>query len=148
MGSKQSGNRRPKRREDPNNLSRRITIVLNPRKEEHRWALSLLDAFDAEQQQLPLNERRYRGDLMVEALVVHAGYERQEPTVQASAQDVIAIRDIVQYIMDKIESGGLPGGGGKRRKKEAPAVISGSMQATIDRYIAGGLSGDADVDED
>lgn len=143
-----SGNRRPKRRANPEDKSFTVSIRLNPRKEAHRWARDYLAAFDAEQEQLPEDERQYRGDLVVAALMAYDGQQQTEPTVIASAQDVVAIRDIVQYILDQVQQGGLPVANGKRKPKVKPATVSPSMQATINRYIDNGFTGDDQLDED
>lgn len=143
-----SGNFRSKRRADPADKSFTVSIRLNPRKEAHRWARDFLAAFDEEQARLPEDERQYRGDLVVAALMAYDGQQQTEPTVTASAQDVVAIRDIVQYILDQIQQGGQPASSGKRKPKLKAADLSDSMQATINRYMSGGFTGDADLDED
>lgn len=150
MGSIKSGNRTSRRRASPEEKSVNASIRLNPRKEGHRWALDYLAAFDAEQERLPMDERRFRGDLVVDALMAYAGHEQEEPTVRANAQDVVMIREIVQYMMDKFESGAYAatGGGTKRKKREPQAQLSDTMQATVDHYIANGFTGSQDLDED
>lgn len=149
MGNERSGNRKPKRKADPADKSRPITIRLNPRKPEHRWALDYLEEFDREQLQVDEDNRLARGDLIVDALMVRAGIERTEPTVIARAEDVQQIRQIVEYLMDKVESGEL-GSGGKRqpKRREQSIKITSELRETVDRYITGGLSGADDLDED
>lgn len=149
MGGKGSGNRRPRKKADPDEKSRGITIRLNPRNPKHLWALDYVYNFDYEQGQKPEDARLYRGDLFVDALAVYAGYTKEERPVEVSAQDVADIRDIVEYILDRIENGGIvSSGAGKRQKREHYADISESMQATIDHYISSGFTGDNDLDED
>lgn len=149
MGSAQSGNRRPKRRAAPEDKSRAVTIRLNPRREEHRWALAYLEQFDREQLQVDEASRWTRGDLIVDALMTRAGVERTEPTVIARAEDVLHIRQIVEYLMDKVESGELGSGARKQSRRREPAVmITAELRETVDRYVQGGLSAADDLDED
>lgn len=143
-----SGNFHPKTKADPAQKSFNISIRLNPRKPEHRWAAEYLAAFDAEQARLPEDERQYRGDLIVAALQALAGVQASEPTVTASARDVERIGQIVEYIMDRIDSGAFTAAKPTRKKREQPNELSDSMKATIDRYTAGGFTGGSDLDED
>jgi len=150
MGNAQSGNRRPKQRAAPEDKSRPVTIRLNPRKDEHRWALAYLEQFDREQLQVDEGNRWTRGDLLVDALQAREGLERTEPIVVASASDVVHIRQIVEYLMDKVESGELGGGSGRKSsRRRAPAVeITAELRETVDRYVQGGLSSADGLDED
>lgn len=143
-----SGNFRPKRRADPADKSFTVSIRLNPRKPEHRWARDYFEAFDAEQARLPEGERQYRGDLVVAALMAYDGQEQAEPSVTARAEDVAFIRDMVQYVVDQMQQGALPAANGKRKKPAKPVAFSESMQATINRYIDSGFVGDRELDED
>lgn len=148
-GNKRSGNRNPRQKAPGNLKSKQVNMHLNPRNEWHKWALGYITDFQKEQLQRPDSERLTLGDLFVEGLQALAGIERTEPRVIASAEDVVQIHSIVQYIMDKLESGGFAVSEGKKRtKREKQTPLSEGMQATVDRYMSKGFIGSEDLDED
>lgn len=148
MGSKKSGNRLPKEKASPDEKSVNFGIRLNPRNDDHRWALGEVRRFLSEQRALPLEQRRSLGDLFVEALQAKQGIERVEPTVLVSAWDVADIKSIVQYLMDKIESGEFAPATNTRKKRAPKNDLSESMRETVDRYLSRGFAGSDDLDED
>lgn len=148
MGSKASGNRKPRIKADKREKSYSISVGINPRKDEHRWFAEYLEKFERGQQQNPPDKRLSRGDFIIQRVRLSEGIEPYEPTLTANAHDIADIRAIVQYIMERLESGVMVQSGNKRAKREKAKPLSSGMAATIDHYIDSGFSGTDDLDED
>lgn len=147
MGSKNSGNRKPKRRAPITDKSQLRSFRFNPKK--HQWFLEYLEAFDREQEALPERDRKTRGDWIMEMAQAYEGMEIGNPTLTANAHDIADIRAIVQYIMERIEGGlTVSQGGEKKGKRPKAKPLSDGMRTTIDHYIDNGLSDTSDLDED
>jgi len=148
MGSKASGNRKPRIRASEREKSYSISVGINPRKKEHLWFAEYLEAFERNEERNPPDKRLSRGDFIIQRVRLSEGIEPYEPTLTANAHDIADIRAIVQYIMERIESGALVQSGGKRAKREKVQPLSSGMVATIDHYINNGFSGADGLDED
>lgn len=137
MGSEKSGNKEPREKSPPEMQSRLVQFRLNPKNQNERWALERIDYYKAQGEGLK--------ELFMRLLRDHENAEYVEPTVIASAGDVVDIKQIVQYIADKIESGELGSSNGKRRRKPEPEIpISNATRAMLDRHLVGGLLEDDD----
>lgn len=148
MGSKASGNRTPRQRVDANEKSFSMSVGINPRNPSHQWFVHYVDDFEKSQAHLPREQRLSRGDFIIQRVRLSEGIEPYEPTLTASAHDIADIRAIVQYIMERLESGVMVQSGNKRPKREKAKPLSSGMAATIDHYIDSGFSGTSDLDED
>lgn len=147
MGGKASGNRRDRKKLPPELKSRTVQFRLDPKKEAegHAWALERTEYYTDQY----LSVGKQTAEFYIDLLLCFENRERVEPTVLAGAGDIVDIKQLVQYIADKIETGELvrPASGKPRRKKEQQVELSDSMRATLDKYISGGLLGD-DEDEE
>lgn len=138
MAKKASGNRTPREKLPPEWKSQLRQFRLDPKDANERWALERIDYYKSQGEGLK--------ELFLRLLRDHEDAEYIEPTVVASAGDVVDIKQLVQYIVDRMESGEFVrgNGGSKRKKRESEIPVNDAMRATLDRYIAGGLLGDED----
>lgn len=140
MGSKTSGNKESREKLPPELKSQLRQFRLDPKDPNERWALERIDYYKSTGEGLK--------ELFLRLLRDHEDAEYIEPTVVANAGDVVDIKQLVQYIVERMESGEFTrGNGGSKRKKREPEIpVNDAMRATLDRYIAGGLLGDEDDD--
>jgi hypothetical protein len=142
MGSKNSGNRVSRRPKLPPELKSRLYQVrLDPKKPEHRPLMDGLDNYLS-------NDGYERGEQMREllelGLVAKGAGEFQQRQVRVSTDDVLDIKEVVYYIMDKLESGLIVQGSGGRVKKAKKIDLPDPIRNTLDHYIGGGISAEDD----
>ncbi len=136
MVKKASGNRTPREKLPPEKKSRLVQFRLDPKDTNDAWLLDFIQRRESEGETLrQLFARLARADANAAPI---------EPVVIASAEDVLDIKQVVQYIMDRIDSGDFGRTSGRRKKQEPEIQISSAARAMLDRHIAGGLLGDDD----
>lgn len=128
------GNRTPRQRKPENEKSRHFQFRLLPKNatsNNDQWLIDLID-----------NDPDDLRTLIGKMAEQYTNRTPVEPSVIADAYDVLDIRQIVQYIADKLESGEFAPAAGKRRKRDAEPPINEAMRSMLDRHIAGGLLDD------
>lgn len=141
MGSKTSGNRLKRPEKLPVEMKSRLyQFRLDPKKDTHRPLIDKLDGYLSNDKYERAEQIRELIDIGLAAKGVGEFDQRQ---VKVSSNDVLDIKEVVYYIMDKLESGVLVQGGGKRKKAKA-IELPESIQSTLDHYIGGGITGEDD----
>lgn len=139
MGSKR-GNRTPREKKPSHQKSQHYQFRLLPRDDHHEHDQWLIDLIE--------NEQRKGKSLraFVSELATHySNRPPVEPLVIVDAGDVVDIKQLVQYIADRLESGDFARTSGRRRKQEPDTPINDAVRSMVDRHIEGGLLED---DED
>lgn len=138
MKKKASGNFTPRDKKPDDEKSKLVQFRLHPDNVDEAWALERIDHYRD-------NGLSLRS-LFVEALAAYEGRRMPVRSVDVTGSDVLEIKDIVQYIAEKLDSGewsqGRPA---KRKTREREVNLPDAVRSTLDRYIGGGLT---DEDED
>jgi hypothetical protein len=139
MGSRLSGDRSTPRAKLPKELkSRLIQTRLDPKKPDQKKLLDRLAVY-------------FNNGWTLRLLLEHGidAIEGRDSNryVAVDGQELIEVRQIVQYIMDKLESGAFVSQVAPRtsRKKNADMQLSANVRDALDHYLSGGITAD---DED
>jgi len=140
MGSHKSGNHQPREQKSPDEKSRLYQFRLHPDNPDEAWAMERLEAY--RKQGLSLRQ------WAVEAVALTEDMGLPVREVAVNAQDVLDIKDALQWLMEQLESGAFAGGGRRTGGRQKKVNVPQSVVKTLERYMGGGMVSDDDEYED
>lgn len=135
---KRSGNRTPREKKPDDEKSKLVQFRLHPDNVEEAWAMERITHYRKNGMSLR--------QLFVDALAAYEDLHLPVRTIDVAGSDVLEIKDLLQYIAEKLANGEWVQGETKKRKtmKHRNIDLPDAVRNTIDRYIGGGLTDDED----
>lgn len=135
---KRSGNRTPREKKPESEKSKLFQFRLHPDNVEEAWAMERIKHYND-------NGLGLRG-LFIEAIASYEGRKMPVRTVDVNGSDVLEIKDLLQYIAEKLANGEWVQGDMKKQKstKTRNIELPDAVRNTLDRFIGGGMTDDED----